>query len=144
MHTTSAAWLTNFISVYQQLDKHCLHQLDAIYHPEIHFQDPLHNIHGLASLKHYFSQLYQNLDSCQFLIQHSFSQQSEVALYWEMQFIHPKLNRGATIHVSGHSHLRAEQQQVIYHRDYLDAGAMLYEQIPLLRNAIGLIKRRVQ
>jgi len=143
MTHASPDWLTQFVSVYQQLNRDTLDQLAAIYHPQVRFVDPFHQIDGLQSLHDYFENLYQNLSFCQFQIEHSFVDQDEVALYWQMRYAHRKLNHGNTVTVDGHSRLKAEQGLVIYHRDYLDAGAMLYEQIPLLGSAIRLLKRRI-
>ena len=143
MANISPDWVTQFVSVYQRLDKDSLDLLYSIYHPEIHFIDPFHSIRGLPELHRYFENLYQNLASCHFHIHHCLWQENEVALYWDMQFQHPRLNSGKEIDVAGHSLLKAKQGLVIYHRDYLDAGAMLYEHVPLLGSAIRLLKGRM-
>lgn len=143
MTDTAPAWLGEFIDTYQQLDKHNLHRLEPLYADDVWFRDPFRSIHGRADLLSYFDQLYQNLEFCQFDIQHSFVAGDEVALYWQMHFAHPRLKRGKTVEVTGHSRLKAEKDRVTLHHDYLDAGAMLYEQIPLLGSTIRLLKRRL-
>jgi hypothetical protein len=44
--------------------------------------------------------------------------------------------------VQGSSHLKGVGDKVVYHRDYLDLGAMLYEQLPLLGRVIRSLKNR--
>ena len=55
---------------------------------------------------------------------------------------HPRLARGAPIRVEGCSYLQW-RDKVHLHRDYFDAGALLYEHLPLLGGTIGWLKRRL-
>ena len=135
-------WLLNFIDVYQQLGVKDLSRLEALYDEDIVFIDPLHQLQGKANLIGYFENLYTHLVCCKFDIESSFFHQDEAALYWQMTFQHPKLNRGKPISVSGHSHIKRKNDKVLYHRDYLDAGAMLYEHIPFIGRLINMVKKR--
>jgi hypothetical protein len=140
--TTDTPWLKCFLSTYQNLNKNNLHIINDIYHRDIQFTDPLHQTFGLDALINYFTNMYHNITYCQFDIHHIIEQKDEAAIYWDMHFSHPRLNKGKQISVSGHSHLRCFEGKVIYHRDHLDAGAMLYEHIPLLGRLIAIIKNR--
>lgn len=135
-------WLQNFIDTYQTLATDNLALIKNIYHPEVVFQDPLHHVVGLDALSDYFDGLYTNVLSCKFVVTDYFYQEQNAAIYWQMSFRHNKLNGGKTIEVTGHSKLKAEDAKVIYHRDYLDAGAMLYEHVPLLGSLVKVIKAR--
>jgi hypothetical protein len=138
--TEPPLWLNTFVSVYQTLSIDNLELLDSIYHKDITFEDPIHRVEGLKNLHHYFENLYQNLTSCEFVINEVIVQGSNAAIYWKMIYQHPKLNKGRSVTVFGNSQLKAEQNQVIYHRDYIDLGAMLYEQLPVLGKLIRWIK----
>lgn len=142
--TNNNEWLNNFEHVYQNLTKHNLKTLNDVYHESICFEDPLHKVEGINNFIAYFENLYTNVISCKFIINHSIETPTEAGVYWEMQYQHPKLNSGKTITVVGHSHLKSKDDKIIYHRDYLDAGSMLYEQIPLLGSAVRFIKKRIQ
>lgn len=135
-------FVDEFLHIYQNLNKDNLTQLSEIYHPDITFIDPLHQVNGLIELTYYFENLYANLSSCQFVVQDQIIDNTNIALYWQMTYVHPKLNKGQAVEVMGHSRLITQDGKVIYHRDYLDAGTMLYEQIPLLGSAIRFIKKR--
>ncbi|QFI36948.1 nuclear transport factor 2 family protein [Moritella marina ATCC 15381] len=139
----NSLWLSHFIDVYTRLNKTNLHSLKKVYHHDIKFQDPLHEVAGIANLVSYFENLYTNLASCTFDITHQVLNDTEAAIYWDMTYIHPKLNRGKAITVSGHSHLKALDDKVIYHRDYLDVGAMLYEHVPVLGHAVRYLKNNI-
>lgn len=138
----SPDWLTEFNSVYQRLSIDNLALLDSIYHPQVTFIDPIHEINGLDDLQEYFQGLYQNLSRCQFIIGDVIAQPHQAAIYWEMIYQHPKLNKGNEVSVLGSSHLKAKDGKIIYHRDFLDLGSMLYEQLPVLGKVIRLVKNR--
>jgi len=135
-------WLNTFTEVYQNLSADNLMLLETIYDQQVIFVDPIHEINGLENLHQYFENLYQNLHCCEFNISNVIAQPNQASIYWEMTYQHPKLNKGQAVSVFGSSHLCAKKGKVIYHRDYLDLGAMLYEQLPLFGRMISWIKKR--
>jgi ketosteroid isomerase-like protein len=136
-------WLSNFIEIYQRLSTDNLALLNDIYSPDVIFVDPIHHIAGFDNLAAYFADLYTNLSSCSFNVDEVIHNEQEAAIYWTMQYCHPKLNKGNVVSVHGHSKLRGKDGKVIYHRDYLDLGAMIYEHVPVLGKIIKHIKKRV-
>ena len=61
---------------------------------------------------------------------------------WEMTFSHKRLDGGNPITVEGVTYLEFDEKgMVIYHRNYFDLGAMLYERVTLLGRFVKLIKR---
>lgn len=138
----SPLWLRNFVSGYQSLTVNNLDLLESIYHQDVTFIDPLHKVEGFAALEQYFTHLYQHLSSCEFVINSIISEEHEAAIYWQMSYRHPRLNKGEMVRVCGSSHIKGEQDKVIYHRDYLDLGAMLYEQLPFFGRLIKWIKSK--
>ncbi|WP_371188629.1 nuclear transport factor 2 family protein [Thalassotalea maritima] len=140
--TTNVLWLQHFIDVYQRLGTDNLHLLREIYHPQVKFADPMHELSGFSELQRYFEGLYTNLSSCDFKVTHTIVEGNQAAIYWLMTYTHNKLNGGKPVSVEGHSHLRERDGKVAYHRDYVDLGAMIYEQIPMVGKLIHLIKRR--
>ncbi len=143
-HTLQEAplWLNNFVTVYQKLTKDNLKLLATIYHEKVTFIDPLHTVEGFEHLYQYFQNLYQNLSTCEFIIEKVIWQDSQASLFWTMTYQHPKLNKGRTVTVVGTSHIKGVEDKVIYHRDYLDLGAMLYEQLPILGKLTKWIKTK--
>ncbi|GHE81380.1 nuclear transport factor 2 family protein [Thalassotalea profundi] len=142
LSSQSELWLKDFIDVYQTLSTKNLGLLETIYHKEVTFIDPIHQIEGLDNLHRYFQHLYENLSSCDFVIEHVISQEKEAAIYWQMSYQHPKLNKGKIVEVQGSSHIKSQEDKIIYHRDYLDLGAMLYEQLPVFGQLTKWIKTR--
>ncbi|MFR0687864.1 nuclear transport factor 2 family protein [Enterobacterales bacterium AE_CKDN230030158-1A_HGKHYDSX7] len=138
-----SAFLQAFARSFAQLDRETLDRLEQLYTSDIEFIDPLHELHGLPRVRDYFAQLYVNARD----IRYDFHGFDEVApgqgyLRWTLSFRHPRLNGGETIHTSGCSHL-CWNERVYRHRDYYDAGALLYEHLPLMGRVIAWLKRRL-
>ncbi|MGQ7249071.1 nuclear transport factor 2 family protein [Halomonas sp. V046] len=138
--------LAAFCRTFNFLDKTCTEKLYELYTDDIAFTDPVHHVEGVEALLTYFNELYNNVDSCQFEFPHAQRQGSTAFAVWTMTLRHPRLDRGAPIRVDGCSHLifsETQPDKVCVHRDYFDAGAMLYERLPLLGTVIRRIKRHV-
>ncbi len=131
------------VDIYHKLDKHNLHLLDELYHPDVVFEDAAHRLEGRGALYEYFQSLYTNVIRCDFVI-HEQQQVGDTGfLTWTMELLHPKLQNGTPIMVNGATHLKFSDGQVIYHRDYFDLGEMLYENLPLLGAVIKIVKQRL-
>jgi ketosteroid isomerase-like protein len=136
------ALISDFLKLYNQLDKSNLELLAHVYGDNIVFEDPLHKIEGLSALTDYFANMYENLNQGQFDIHTSFEQNNKASVYWVMTFSHKKIKQGQTLKVNGNTYLEFENGKVIYHRDYFDAGEMIYQHLPVFSTVINLIKRR--
>ncbi len=143
---TLPAALQRFCDVYASLEKETLDQLDTVYRDDIHFADPMHELQGLPALRRYFESLYTHLDYCRFEQLHAYASHDGDAqvghVSWRMRFVHPRLGGGREVQVEGLSQLRFDEHQIYAHRDYLDLGQMLYEQLPVVGALIRLVKRR--
>lgn len=144
--------LVRVCRLYEKLDKTSTELLKSVYSDDIVFRDPLHEVRGVRALNAYFSDLYANVESIAFVFHQplgpldSTEEGSEYGLAWlswTMTYRHPRLNRGRDITVEGASRLEFHEGRIIRHRDFFDAGELLYEQLPILRNVIGLLKRRL-
>lgn len=131
-----------FKQIYSGLTVRSLGLLNELYSEDIEFQDPFRRIAGLPALRRYFTELYTHVESCSFTFEEDIRQGDRAVLIWTMQLNHPRLNAGAVVIVSGSTLIRF-QDKVSYHRDYFDAGAMVYEQLPLIGMLIRTIKGRV-
>ncbi|MET1078339.1 MAG: nuclear transport factor 2 family protein [Pseudomonas sp.] len=136
-------FLRRFAYAFAALDAHNLQRLGELYSADVLFTDPLHEIRGLPALRDYFAQLYAHVSDLRFDF-HGFDavRKGEGYLRWTLRFSHPRLNRGRAIQVEGCSHL-LWHNKVHYHRDYFDAGALLYEHLPLLGRIIHWLKGRL-
>ena len=134
--------LTQFKNNYQDLNKDTLHLIDEMYDSNIIFKDPLHHIQGVNQLKTYFEHMYENVNAIHFSFTDEFIKEEQAVLLWQMTYQHKRIKGGQAVKVNGSSHLRFKEK-CYYHRDYFDAGELLYEHLPILRGFIRAIKKRV-
>ncbi|MDR5899031.1 nuclear transport factor 2 family protein [Halomonas vilamensis] len=137
--------LETFCAFFNKLDNTCTEKLYEVYTDDIVFRDPLHHVEGRAALEGYFAAMYENVTECRFTYYQKVCQGNTAFVTWTMHFAHPSLASGKVIAVEGCSHLIfADDGRVSQHRDYFDAGAMLYEHVPILGRLIRLLKRRIK
>ncbi|MND95069.1 SnoaL-like domain protein [compost metagenome] len=137
-------FLPAFARRFAALDKDNLERLGELYSTDVLFVDPLHEICGLAALERYFAALYADVQELGFEF-HGCDEvhEGEGYLRWTMSYRHPRLAGGRPIQVEGCSHLLWRDGRVYRHRDYFDAGALLYEHLPVFGRAIAWLKRRL-
>jgi len=134
--------IDRFQAVFNQLNAENLDLAEEIYTQQIHFLDPIHEVHGIDELKKYFAGLYEGVVSCQFDFGKPMIDGNEASLPWVMHMEHGSFRKGETAHVPGISHLRFSGK-IEYHRDYFDVGALIYERVPVLGGVIRKIKARL-
>ena len=108
------ALISDFLKLYNQLDKSNLELLGEVYCDNIVFEDPLHRIEGLPVLTDYFANMYENLNQGQFDILTSFEQDNKASVYWVMTFSHKKIKQGQPLKVNGNTYLEFENGKVVY------------------------------
>lgn len=134
--------LRNLRSAYIKFDQRMIERLPEIYRNDIQFRDPFHAIDGLNKLTAYYQRLMHNLTECRFEFHHSVETETEAVLFWTMHYRHKSIAGGKPLLLQGNSHLKFNER-VFFHRDYFDAGEMLYEHLPLIGGVIRHVKRRI-
>jgi hypothetical protein len=136
-------FLRRFAHQFAAIGQRQLQRLGELYSDDMRFTDPLHEVQGLGNCAATSASLYANVSELRFDF-HGFDQiaEGEGYLRWVMSYRHPRLAGGRLIRVDGCSHL-LWRDKVYRHRDYFDAGAMLYEHLPVLGRAIAWLKRRM-
>ncbi|MAO13503.1 MULTISPECIES: nuclear transport factor 2 family protein [unclassified Marinobacter] len=136
------AVLDQFCALFNQLDKGNLNKLQQVYGEDIEFQDPFGTVNGLDELTNYFADAYGNVIRCQFRFNSPVIQDSWCTIPWVMELQHKRIKGGKTVEVEGISHLRILDGRVRYHRDYFDAGQLLYENLPVVGGVIRWVKEQ--
>ena len=131
--------LKSFYTRFESLD---LDSIAKIYDRNVVFRDPLHEIEGLIAMKDYFSSLSGSVDYCNFSFGDELIGENKAYLNWEMRFKHRKLNDGNEIVLRGVSHLEFGEK-IVYHEDFYDLGAMIYEHTPIFGRVVTWLKRKI-
>lgn len=136
--------LTKFKTTYQALNKDNLNLLEDIYSPNAIFIDPFRQVSSIDNIRDYFASLYRNVKSIDIEFHDESATKNTAYISWNMEIIHNSLNAGKKYTITGVTYLRLDSDnKVIYHKDYFDAGAMLYQQLPILGKLINWIKGKV-
>lgn len=136
--------IMQFVDFYNQLSANNLSQLSEIYHPEVVFIDPVHQLTGLAALSQYFEHAYARLHSCQFEVISAAGQHHSGFVNWTMKFSHQAIGNGKLVCVEGCSALQFDDSgRIVHHRDYYDLTDMVYQHVPVLNWLTATIKRKM-
>jgi len=131
--------------IFNALNKDTMHLLDDFYHGEIVFEDPLGHIEGLEDLRAYYANLYEGAAEVSFAFTDEVVQDDTHIVMWIMRMKVKRLNKGEPIEVVGNSLIRfGDEDKVVYHRDYFDMGAMIYEHVPVVGWMVKKVKKRLQ
>lgn len=139
------AVISRFCELYQDIANLDPDRLDAVYGQTVQFVDPVTTHNGIVALKAYFSRLLESAAQCRFDIsnvipcEHN-DNNIHFVVTWTMKLT---LKSGKFIALDGISELRIDDDLIIYHRDYYDIGAMVYEHLPVLGRLIKFIKRKL-
>lgn len=123
--------IDRFKQLYQPFCESSLAQLDQVYSPDIVFKDPLHQLQGLPQLYQYFHGFCAADVYCEFEFINQILDSSQAFFQWRMHYRHPKIKAGHPLTLDGASLIKFNTQ-IIYHEDFYDMGAMIYQHLPIL------------
>lgn len=133
--------LARFRALFNSLPSERVPDLSGIYSENIDFRDPFVSVTGRQALTDYLTSAYANVISCRFDFDTSLSDGDDASLAWTMYLRHHRLQGGREIMVEGISLLHLQEGLITRHRDYFDAGQLLYENVPLLGRAVRWLRR---
>ena len=122
-----------------------MHLVTQFYADNADFFDPVIAIQGASDIEKYYRGLYENVEEIKFEFSEFIETTGLVAAPWIMHVQAKNLNKGQKVSVAGISHIQFDTNtdKVVYHRDYFDMGAFVYEHVPILGMAIRYIKRQM-
>ncbi len=119
-------------------------KVEEFYDPEVKFVDPIVNLQGRDALLQHYLNLYENVTEIRFEMGDTVVTGNQVAASWVMYMKHPKIKSGEEIAVEGMSHLKLNGSKVLYHHDYFDLGAMVYEHVSFVGYLVRSVKDRLK
>lgn len=133
------------IYFFENLSQEKMNLVDDFYHPQVNFIDPVGTIEGAEKIKSYYANMYKNVKSIKFDFSEFQESGKNVVAIWKMTLVTEKLNSGDPIVVDGVSVIKFDENAMaIYHRDYFDMGAFIYENIPVVGYVIRKIKTNMK
>lgn len=137
--------LNKIRDAFNKFDKNNMDVLDGFYAKDAVFQDPVVKVEGLDKIKTYYGHVYSNVKSIHFEFNEVFQSENRFALPWTMTLSVKGLNGGQEYSVEGSSVFEFDRKgKVIFHRDYVDLGAMVYERIPIFGKIVNQIRKMLR
>ncbi len=127
---------------FQKLTKDTLPLIEEFYDANVEFHDPVGTIRGAKKITAYYEGMYKNVKSIRFDFSSFVENGDDLVGIWKMTLETDKLNGGKPIVVDGTSVIKFKNGKAVYHRDYFDMGAFVYEHIPVLGFLVRTVKDR--
>lgn len=123
-----------------------LKPIQDFYDKNVQFEDPVGHMQGLDKLTKYYENMYKNVQEIRFDFTKTVRQENTYVMYWTMHLKAKGLKGGDEVTVDGNSLIEygGSENKVIFHRDYFDMGAFVYEHIPVLGFAVRRIKAHLK
>ena len=134
--------IEKFKQLYQTFDSDTLTQLPAVYSPTIVFKDPVHELKGIIALGDYFAGFCKPGTKCQFEFINQIITHDQAFFQWNMHYQHSSLKMGTTLTLNGGTLIKFNSK-IVYHEDFYDMGAMVYQHLPILGWAIKKVNARI-
>jgi hypothetical protein len=132
----------HFKQLYKTFSSETTTQLSELYNSGIVFKDPIHQLNGISALTDYFAN-FCNPDTCyQFEFINQIVSDDQAFFQWQMNYSHPQLKSGKQLSLNGATLIKFNSQ-IIYHEDFYDMGAMIYQHLPVLGWAVKKINARI-
>ncbi len=137
--------LAEIESLFNNFNKETLHLADDFYDPDVMFRDPIVELKGREALKAYYADMYENVTSIRFDFSDGIEKDGEAVVFWTMEVRAKGLKGGEPVLLDGTSHIRfgGDAGKAVYHRDYFDMGAFVYENVPVLGSLVRYTKKRL-
>lgn len=134
--------LGRFRQLFNNLCAGNMAELGSVYADNVHFTDPFASVHGIGELTDYFAGAYANVVSCHFDFGDPVVSGENVCIPWVMHLQHKRIRRGKSVEVDGISQVVIRNGRVISHRDYFDAGQLLYQNLPIIGGIIRWVRNQ--
>lgn len=139
--------INDFKEYYSHFSSQDMNALANFYSSDLSFADPIHQIHGLDEVKHYFASMCDNLTECRFEFVGETIGDSSAWFKWVMHYRHPRLKSNAPLSLTGATYIKfsdtKEGCRISSHEDFYDMGSMLYEHTPVLGRCVRWLKQQL-
>ena len=128
---------------FHKLNKDTMDLVPQFYESNARFQDPLVNLEGADKIRAHYAHQYEKAEYVKWNFGPETVSGERHILPWTMILKHPALNGGDEYSVDGISVIDMRNGKAVYHRDYFDMGAFVYERVPVLKSLVSFLKKRM-
>ena len=141
-HDGLEAALAAYVDFYEDMTPDCLGRLEQLCAPDVRFRDPFNDVTGVAAYRAILTRMFEDVAVPQFNVLDRAMSGRIAYLRWDFSF--EPLKGGAPWHIEGMTELHFDDHdRVRAHLDHWDSGTQFYGRLPLLRQLIGFVRRRL-
>ncbi len=132
-----------YASFFETIDQDTpIEQYQAFFDENSCFEDPFQKVRGVAKIYHIFEDMYAKFYNPRFKVHEVISEGSVAYIKWH--FLYQMDAKSDVTSFEGVSRVEFNTDaKVKSHVDFWDAGANVYEKIPLLGTVIRVINRKI-
>jgi steroid delta-isomerase len=133
--------LERYVAFLEGLTPAGLDRLGEVCAPGVRFQDPFNEVEGLERYRLVLERMYEDVPEIEFRVVSSALGRDSAFLRWRFS---GRTRGGRAIDFEGTSEIAFDEAGLVTaHRDFWDAGAALYEKLPLIGVLIRGIRRKL-
>lgn len=133
--------VTRYKDFFETVRPETLEGVVPLISDDVRFVDPFNDVHGRDAFLRIFQKMFEDVQDPKFVMLEEAWGEDVCFLKWRMTCRQRRLGDWS---VEGLTELRFDDQgRVRLHRDFWDAGAELYGRLPVLRQMIGFVRRRL-
>ncbi len=131
-----------YAAFYEELTPDSLGRLEELCAPDVRFRDPFNDVTGVAAYRAILARMFEDVGAPRFKVVDQAISGRVAYLRWDFSF--ELLKGGSPWHIEGMTELHLdEKNRVAAHLDHWDSGTQFYGRLPLLRHAIGFVRKRL-
>ena len=140
---TARAAINAYAAFFEGLSPESLHRLDELCAPNVRFRDPFNDVSGVARFRAVLAKMFRDVGDPRFAVTDKAFSGRTCYLRWTFTF-RSRGSREERTRIEGVSEVHLDAAgKVTAHIDHWDAGAQIYERVPLLGAVVRMVRRRL-
>lgn len=137
--------LNDYIQYFETLSHRSIRLIEKIADPQIHFQDPFNDVHGIDQVEKIFKKMFEDVRDPKFkVLDHAISSSQDKA-YLRWVFGAKAKDKDKRIEIHGMSEITfGPGGKIIEHIDHWDSGTQFYAHIPVLGTMIRWVQSKLK
>jgi steroid delta-isomerase len=133
--------LERYIAFLEGLTPEGLDRLGEVCAPGVRFRDPFNEVEGLERYRQVLQRMYEDVPAITFRVSASAVGEELCFLRWQFS---GTTSGGRPLEIEGVSEVAFDAEGLVtLHRDFWDAGQVLYEKLPLIGALLRAIRRKL-
>lgn len=118
--------------------------IPKVYAEELYFRDAFKQLHSAEAVREYILAGLEPIEQAEFVFNNVLRKGGDFYLDWTMRLDFKKTPTGTWEESIGMTHLRYNRAgQVVFHQDYWDPTDIVYRRIPIARQLIAYVKKKL-